>query len=299
MRVETSDGAGCSYQMGGQDWSLLFDSYDKDGSGGLDVQEFIATVRNDAGISESQFSDNEIANLFYSIDVDRSGVIDAAEFESWLKTPIRRKTGSPRESPSPGASDDQDAEDDAAKDVAVGLNAGVPFIAEYIVVRKVPMWDYPDADRHDNRRIGTLQKGEVVAVTQVWHKYRLWVHRLGWNKVPSSGWVSSRANNGRGEVLLERLPVEEWSSRFEHETAVAQRVATLQKAQTLYDKTARARPDTGESVKPNIMSQDWVDKQFNTAEPGKRAARLLRDIPDPERCKELLAGMLWHSSVVR
>ena len=34
-----------SYRLGGQDWAVLFDSYDKDGSGGLDVGEFTATVR--------------------------------------------------------------------------------------------------------------------------------------------------------------------------------------------------------------------------------------------------------------
>jgi Ca2+-binding EF-hand superfamily protein len=64
-------GGGCSYQMGGQDWAMLFDSYDKDGSGGLDEHEFTATVRNDAGIPPHQFSDNEVANLFFSIDIDR------------------------------------------------------------------------------------------------------------------------------------------------------------------------------------------------------------------------------------
>eukprot|EP01044_Picomonas_judraskeda_P026116 COSAG03_NODE_7814_length_870_cov_1.316472_1_plen_74_part_10 len=74
--------------MGGQDLAMLFESYDKDGSGGLDVHEFTATVRNDASIPASEFSDNEVANLFYSIDVNRSGIIDVKEFENWLKTPI-------------------------------------------------------------------------------------------------------------------------------------------------------------------------------------------------------------------
>lgn len=156
------------------------------------------------------------------------------------------------------------------------------------------MWDYPDPARPGNNRIGTLQKGEVVAVTQVWDKYRLWVNRLGWNKSPSAGWVSSRARKGRGEVLLERLPVEEWSARTSHETAIAQRVAMLNKAQTLIPQTARGQPDTGNSSKPKIMPRDWVDKQFNLAEPGKRAAELLRKIPEPDRCKELLAGALLH-----
>ena len=168
----------------------------------------------------------------------------------------------------------------------------MPFIAEYIVAKKVSMWDYADPARPDNNRIGTLQKGEVVAVTQVWDRYRLWVNRLGWNKSPAAGWVSSRARKGRGEVLLERLPVEEWSARMSHETVIAQRVAMLNKTQNLYPKTARARVDTAKPSKPKIMPRDWVDKQFNLAEPGKRAAQLLRTIPEPDRCKELLAGML-------
>ena len=170
----------------------------------------------------------------------------------------------------------------------------MPFIAEYIVVKNVSMWDYPDPARPDNNRIGTLQKGEVVAVTQVWDKYRLWVNRLGWNKSPAAGWVSSRARNGRGEVLLERLPVEEWSARMFHETAIAQRVAMLNEAQALYPKTAHARLDTAKSPKIKIMPQDWVDKHFNLKEPGKRAAQLLRKIPEPDRCLKLLAGTLLH-----
>lgn len=285
-------GAECSYQIAGQDWAMLFDSYDKDGSGGLDVHEFTATVRQDASIPASQFSDNEVANLFNSIDVDRSGVIDVTEFENWLKNPIKRKTTAPRKARS---GFHEPKLDDADKEALAELHTGVPFIAEYIATKNVAIWNYPDPERCGSNSIGTLEKGEVVAVTQVWNKYRLWIHRLGWNKSPSSGWVSSRARNGRGEVLLERLPAEEWSARGHHETAVAQRVAMLDKMQTMYTKTARARSDAGKPLKPNVMPQEWVEKHFRLAEPGKRAAQLLGEISEPERCKELLAGMLLHN----
>lgn len=278
--------------MGGQDLAMLFESYDKDGSGGLDVHEFTATVRNDASIPASEFSDNEVANLFYSIDVNRSGIIDVKEFENWLKTPIRRKTPHPH---NPPGSSLEEREDEAKEDAVLALNAGVPFIAEYMVTKSTTMWEYPDPAQPGNNRIGTLQKGEIVVVTQGWGTYRLWIHRLGWNKSPPSGWVSSRAREGRGQVLLERLPAEEWSARTFHETAVSQRIAMLYKMQAQHAKTARARPDAGKSLKPNIMPQDWVDKRFNLAEPGKRAARLLREIPEPERCEEFLAGAWLHN----
>jgi hypothetical protein len=281
-----------SYQMGGQDWAMLFDSYDKDGSGGLDVHEFTATVRNDALIPATVFSDNEVANLFLSIDIDRSGVLDVHEFEAWLRNPVKTNARSPKMSrlglhEHKGDIDQEDA--------FIELNAGVPFIAEYIATKNVPMWKHSDPELcEQNGRIGTLQKGEVVAVTQVWGKYRLWVHRLRWNKLPSSGWVSSRARKGRGEVLLERLPVDEWSSRAFHETAVAQRVASLDKMQSIFSKTSRGRNAGSEPPKPNVMPKDWVDRRFNIAEPGKMAARLLNGITQPERCKELLDGKLPH-----
>ena len=67
----------------------------------------------------------------------------------------------------------------------------MPFIAEYIASARVSMWEFPDP-KTKAKKIGWLEKGEVVAVTQVWGKYRLWVQRLRWNCLPSSGWVPIR-----------------------------------------------------------------------------------------------------------
>ena len=283
-----------SYKLGGQDWAVLFDSYDKDGSGGLDVHEFTATVRADTGIPANVFSDKEVANLFMTIDNDRSGVLDVHEFEKWLRNPIASKaqssTGRKKRSALSEAKSDVDTEEAY---IDLHTNGGVPFIAEYIATARVAMWEAPDPASLTSKRVGWLDKGEVVAVTQVWGKYRLWVHRLRFlhagpeSALASSGWVGSRARGGRGEVMLERLPIEEWSARSFHETAVAQRVATLEKMYAIYGMTASGRHD-GETPIPRVMAKDWVDKRFNIAEPGKLAARLLKGIHDPARCRELL-----------
>ena len=62
-----------AYRLGGQDWQSLFDSYDRDGTGGLDMDEFIQVVRKDAEIPEQKFSDTEVRHLFSTIDTDGNG----------------------------------------------------------------------------------------------------------------------------------------------------------------------------------------------------------------------------------
>ena len=64
-------------------------------------------------------------------------------------------------------------------------------------------------------------------------------------------------------------------------------MATLENMYAIYGKTARGRHE-GETPVPKVMPKDWVDKRFNIAEPGKLAARLLKGLHDPARCRELL-----------
>ena len=60
-------------------WGFIFDKYDFDNSGELELGEFTAAVRAECKLSESEISDNDIEELFGVIDADESGAIDANE----------------------------------------------------------------------------------------------------------------------------------------------------------------------------------------------------------------------------
>ena len=65
-------------------WQALFATYDTDGSGTLDKDEFIAAVRKDCDISERVVEDAALSKMFDAVDDDASGEIDCAEFEQLL-----------------------------------------------------------------------------------------------------------------------------------------------------------------------------------------------------------------------
>eukprot|EP01043_Picozoa_sp_COSAG02_P051465 COSAG02_NODE_5419_length_4346_cov_1.821286_2_plen_244_part_00 len=65
-------------------WQAIFGKYDDDGSGELDVAEFIVAVRETAKLEVDQCSDAELENLFAILDKDNSGGIDAKELMSLL-----------------------------------------------------------------------------------------------------------------------------------------------------------------------------------------------------------------------
>ena len=65
-------------------WTELFKTFDTDGSGSLEVYEFIDAVRS-TGISDDDMSNMEIRQLFRHVDADRSGEVDGAEFATWLQ----------------------------------------------------------------------------------------------------------------------------------------------------------------------------------------------------------------------
>ena len=64
-------------------WTALFKTFDTDGSGSLEVQEFVDAVRS-TGITEDTISSMEIRQIFRHVDVDRSGEVDGGEFAAWL-----------------------------------------------------------------------------------------------------------------------------------------------------------------------------------------------------------------------
>ena len=60
-------------------WEYIFEKYDFDGSGELELGEFIEAVRGECKLSPNEISNNDIEELFGVIDADESGAIDAPE----------------------------------------------------------------------------------------------------------------------------------------------------------------------------------------------------------------------------
>jgi Ca2+-binding EF-hand superfamily protein len=65
-------------------WAAVFASYDTDGSGALDKEEFIGAVRKDCDLNEKVLSDADLGKMFDAVDDDGSGEIDCDEFEQLL-----------------------------------------------------------------------------------------------------------------------------------------------------------------------------------------------------------------------
>ena len=66
-----------------------------------------------------------------------------------------------------------------------------------------------------------------------------WLRR---KTLPGTGWVSHRGKGKSGNLLLERLPKDEWSSQRFHETTVAHRVATLHNMYAISGMARRHSP---------------------------------------------------------
>ena len=77
--------------------------------------------------------------------------------------------------------------------------SGVPFVAEYITLQRAAVHEAPEPGA---RVLGYLDKGEVIAVTQVVYRTHVRVHRMRWNVEPQGGWVQMvvfNAEDRRGE----------------------------------------------------------------------------------------------------
>lgn len=64
-------------------WQAIFASLDENGDGQVDCAEFIAGLRS-AGLDARMCRDDEIREMFRSVDVDGGGEIDGKEFADWL-----------------------------------------------------------------------------------------------------------------------------------------------------------------------------------------------------------------------
>lgn len=65
-------------------WRYVFDKYDSDGNGELDIHEFTSAVREECHLPPTIVSDSEMAEIFRVVDADQSGTIDSKELRALL-----------------------------------------------------------------------------------------------------------------------------------------------------------------------------------------------------------------------
>ena len=229
-----------------QDWDVLFARYDRDGSGELDLEEFIKAVRKENGITIKDMDNALLKRLFRHIDVDRGGSICAAElkdFIAWKPKLTKAKQqgsgempmspGSPACSvsdmlPSPGTERNDDGTEKCSE-----MYTGAPVVAEYICISRAVLRETTDIS---SRKVGYLSVGETVAVVRT-AGLRLKCIRLRWGADLQNGWASRETEYG--DPLLEKLPRVEWSAVSNNDTAIAHRVSSLTEARTLIANTAK------------------------------------------------------------
>ena len=76
-----------SYSSGGEDWDKLFRHYDRDNSGDLDYEEFRRAIRKDVGLDATMMTDEEVREMFDTLDSSGDGKIDLTEFRTAVAAP--------------------------------------------------------------------------------------------------------------------------------------------------------------------------------------------------------------------
>lgn len=73
-----------AWRIDGEDWMRVFERYDTDRNGLIDVEEFTRKCRTNLRLTRKQISDDDIRVAFNVIDTDGSGAIDMRELISFL-----------------------------------------------------------------------------------------------------------------------------------------------------------------------------------------------------------------------
>ena len=232
-------------------WGALFQAYDLDGNGELDLDELSRAVRRDLKIPEHDLSTPDLARLFCMIDADDSGTISAEELVEFMRWESRVKQRSGH-ALALQAGDTEGAQQ--------GTGYVVPFVAEYFVLKRMTLREGAELT---SRKIAMVSAGEIVAVTRT-HGNRLRCERLTFGVMPRSGWCSEYAEGGSGEQLLEMLPRAEWGDGAFNDTAIASRVSALRSAE-------RLRAATG-----GVVERDLGGSESFAADGSAAAAGLMR-----------------------
>ena len=82
-----------SYRKGGRDVKWLFETVDDDGSGAIDVIEFRTLIRRTLKLSQADFKEPEVMQLFRHLDVDGSGDVSIYELGRFLGLVDERGNG--------------------------------------------------------------------------------------------------------------------------------------------------------------------------------------------------------------
>jgi hypothetical protein len=105
------------YNKGGIDGRRLFMYYDRDNTGRIGFAEFVSACRRDGKLSASAMSDQELADLFATLDADDSGELQLEEFEAFVLSPDSVPLsapdiafGAPVSAPDPGSAPDARSE---------------------------------------------------------------------------------------------------------------------------------------------------------------------------------------------
>ena len=281
----------------GLEWAYLFAEYDADGGGTIGPDEFKECVRNEARISEEQINDKEIAQLFKHVDEDGSGEITVDEFTAFMSKSSRKR---PKLPPS-GAlkAGRQTRHLTPMEQIAMATREaermeGVPFIAEYIALERLPLREKSNVG---SKVVGYLEKNEVVAVTQVWAANEMKCHRLKWGAKPTNGWCSHRGKNkgGRTNVLLSRLTRDEWSAIAFHETSVAHRISTLanmykiqDQPEVKHERRLRAQMMGPENQLNKHKADQWVCTELGLEDPEQVGVGFLSRCTTDDELEELV-----------
>ena len=78
-------------------WKKLFQRYDDDSSGLIELKEFCAAVRNDMRLGDDVISMHELGQLFAQADADGGGSLTSEEFATWVLDTATTGDSSPRE----------------------------------------------------------------------------------------------------------------------------------------------------------------------------------------------------------
>jgi hypothetical protein len=93
-----------SYGMGGQDPRKLLKRFDRDGGGELDLKEFTALLRKGGHMTKREISDEELRQMFDSLDADGSGAVGIEELTDFVSRTERQESVRARRSGPPTGS---------------------------------------------------------------------------------------------------------------------------------------------------------------------------------------------------
>ena len=73
-----------AHNIGGDSWARLFEKTKGDGSGALDVREFLVLVRKRLRLASVTLDDKDIGRIFGTLDTNGRGSIEREKLIAWV-----------------------------------------------------------------------------------------------------------------------------------------------------------------------------------------------------------------------